>query len=245
MKNVLGFIGIVLVTTIGFAFISDTDECTAAYFNREGYVLTITMYDSTGKADARREMTVGEVQMVGDTLFTNVTLISSSGEGKPDRKQMKFRCIHNMYSMDGRSILTAMNAQVPLNFVRFTEMNLDMPQYALKLRVNDTLPDSDVRLAFHIRQSLGMKLPSSRITAIYRNRKCTALDTLHIGELSCFTYVIESDIESNVVAAREGVNTVGRSKEWFSPQYGIIRTEYYENSRLIRYEVATKITVPQ
>jgi len=245
MKKGLALICSFLTAAIGFAFVGQTNECAEAYFNKEGFVITISMYDSTGRVDGRRESTVTGVEMNGDTLFTDVTMVSSSGEDKPERMQMRYHCVNNMYSMDGKSILTAMNSQVPLAYVRFTEMKLDMPQYALKMKVTDTLPDSDLRIAFQMRQSFGMKVPASRVVAIYRNRTVTGIDTLVIAGISCVAYIIESDFESNILAARQGMTTVGRMKEWFSPQYGLIRSEFFEKGRLSRYEIATAIKLPQ
>lgn len=243
-NSVLFLIALSIVLLLS-SFCLQQPTCSDAYFNREGYVLTISMYDSTGRMDGRREITIGGVKMSGDTLITDVIMVSGTGEEEPERKLVKYHCVNNMYFMDGKSVLTAMNSQVPLAYVRFTELKLDMPQYALKLSVNDTLPDSDFRMAFQMRQSFGMKIPGSRLAAVYTNRTCTGIDTLIVAGISCVACVIELDFESNILAAREGSTTTGRMKEWFSPQYGVIRSEFYEKGKLSRYEMATAIKLPQ
>lgn len=245
MKNRIGFYFIFFIVVFGFSFITQKSNCDDAFFNREGYSITITMFDSTGKADGRRVTTVLSSEMKGDTLVTQLSSVSGHSEDEKETKRLVYRCINNSYSMDGSCAIAAMNTKMPLEYIRFTELKLDMPQYFLDMKLNDTLPDSDTRIAFKMRQSYGMKTSGTRVVAIYTKRKCIGLDTLEIDGQSCRAHVIESDLTSLVSGMGETMNSSGHVKEWFSPQYGLIRTEYYVNGRLSRTEVATAIKLPQ
>ena len=97
--------------------------------------------------------------------------------------------------------------------------------YPLDLKLNDTLPDSDFRIAFGYRKSYGMKTPSVRMINSCRSRKCIDVDTLVINGLVCIAWVVDNTVFSNMNGSGENINTVSRIVEWCSPQYGLIRTE--------------------
>lgn len=224
----LFFIGVFAIISVSFVLRLGT-ACADMFYFKKGFSYKSEKFVAGGIPAGHYTVTIDSVQDFGDSIVSFYTSDGVTSKGKNVRLQGSFSCSHGDLMIDPMSLsdLGDMNNHLSVQSSKPI-------RYPLELNIGDTLVPWN--LYFTITEDWGgqviFKLDG-------RSRKCIAIDSLNGFGEKVPTFVIESDISTKL---RQGSNNklqVTRTLEWFSPTYGVLKTETYTDSVLFRYNTVT------
>ncbi|MBR9860403.1 DUF3108 domain-containing protein [bacterium] len=221
----------VILSLILILLSSFTQDCSFEEHFTEGKGWEYTNYNAKGKSEGTVLQQVKSVDHSGDSVIFNIDSKIESDKGDPVAMSFEMFCLGSSVRVDMKSITGTMAEQL-----KGMEVNVDSDEidYPTSSSVGDTLKQSKLKINGEI-PGTPMKF---NMTITIKDRKVVAKEeiTTPAGTFDC--YVIEQVTVSKGMMMNQEI----KSKEWFSPDYGMVRTETFKkNGKLESYSELTKL----
>jgi len=195
---------------------------------RQGAVIEGTSYNAAGKVTAKQITTVKEVKEEGTMLVARSSaVIEEAGAGK--NMELVYKC-------DGRDLYMDMTPLME-NFGSLKNKTGEIKpiEFPIDILEGQTLPDASYTV------TMGKAPIMMDITVMYKNRTVSAKEnvTTPAGSWECFKVHcnIESDVKGLDERSAKILTLVKNSTKmemtmWFSPAFGIVKSETYKAGKL-------------
>ena len=217
-----------LFLSLAFLF-SQAQDC--AYIDRldEGDKWAYKMYNGKDKLEGSMEYSVADKRTSEDTAIVKLDMTITDTKEESTQLSYEMACLNGTFYIDMDRMIGPMLSQVEgMEF----EVESSQMEFPSTLNVGDVLPDASINVKASMN---GMTIIN--MTVIVKDRKVSAKETITTpaGTFEC--YVIEQTTE----VQNKMMKRATTSKEWYSPEYGMIRTESYKNNgKLESYSVLTE-----
>ena len=204
-------------------------------FLQKGFSYTQVYYDAAGKPYKSGSVHIDSTAVRNDTIIAYGTIDELRNDNGALHSGVEHFCAGNIVSIDLKTILGAEQLDNTGDVKQYSERLI----YTLAVKPGDTLAEG----GFLLKSTA--KTGAIVIRATWSGRRCTGTDTVVIQGITYSTCIIESDLFVNTGMASRKVSGVKQQhKEWFSPEYGILRTEMYFKGKLQRSRRVTSIRLP-
>ena len=208
-------------------------DCSDYFPMKVGTVLKYGNYDKKGKSTGGSEMSFKEKNQTpeGVSVLFATRVTDDKGE-EVLNSEMKIECRNGILYFDAGSLLD------PATLSAYEDMEVEITGDNLELPVNSSsgaeLKDGGVTAVV---SSGGMKIVT--LSVQLTNRKITGRETMQTpaGSFNCIKYTYDALSQIGFVK----VSTTG--VEWYSPEYGTVRSESYDKSgKLTGYTVLESVS---
>ena len=215
---------------------SQAQLCEVHPFFKQGSTLGYTHYNAAGKPENKSVQTVKSVQKTGETKTAEIHAEILSKKDKVENTiDFGVSCTGNVFSMDFKSLIPSQSLKAYKNMEMAIEgINQEYPE---KMSVGQSLPDGKVKIKM---SSSGMAMMDMEMNIV--NRKVEAMETLETpaGKFECTVISQESSMVTTTMGMPMKMNF--KSKEWFSPKAGMVKSEdYSEKGKLRGYTLLTEL----
>lgn len=211
---------------------SFSQDCFKYFPSNKGTSLEYTNYDNKDKPTGTTLRTVLDKRTSGDSVIVNYQISSTPNDADTTITYVyDIACVNDKLLIDMTSYMNSSvyNSYPGMDF-EIDGTNLDMPANP---SVGQTLNNGNLTV-----KVLNNGMQMMAITTVISNRKVAAIETITTSAGSFEAIKITYDIE----VAMGFIKTKGSAAEWYSENYGIIKTESYDKKgKLVSYDVLTKI----
>lgn len=228
MKTLATILIAVLTIPIGYG----QSDCEPYLPADVGTQWEMSNYNAKGKLQGTIQYElIDKSEQDGELVFT-VSTKSFDKKGKEQfSSEFKAKCIDGNFEFDMAMKMDGAMMQ------QYQEMDFEVDASSYEIpdldaAVGTELPDGSMRI------TIGDGPVGINMTVDITERKVAAREqlTTPAGQFDCL--VLEQAVTSKVL-----INVKGRSKEWYSPNIGVVRTESYnKKGKLLGYSELTKLS---
>jgi len=211
--------------------------CGALILFHQGAIIEGTSYDAAGKVTAKQTTTVTDVKDEAGVLIAHCSAVME-GAGAGKNMEMIYKC-------DGSNLYMDMTALMQ-NFSSLKNIKGEIKpiEFPINISEGQTLPDASYTITMD-------KGPTKMdITTTYKNRTVGPKEKITTtgGSWDCFK--VHCDIASDIKGLDETTAKVMEAVKnstkmemamWFSPGFGIVKTETYRAGKLSSRSEITSI----
>ena len=173
--------------------------------------------------------TVTDVKNAGNTTEASMDTKTINAKGKEQfSAKATVKCAGNSLSV---SMKNMMNSE-QMAGMKDMEMKVDETylDYPANMKVGSNLKDGNFKADFY---NGGMKLMSMNLTV--SDRKVVAQEDIETpaGKFNCYKLTYKGSMKTIV-------NMSYDVAEWFSPKYGVVKSETYRNGKSMGYSILTR-----
>jgi len=209
------------------------DLCSEMKIFESGLVLKTVLHDTQDKVLATAEVRIDSILSLGSSTEAFGTSEIFDAKGKSLRKQaMSYHCIDEDFEpdfMQGITDFIFFQPVRPEKRINGCIIRISPLLYPLNIQKGDTLPGGSMQMV--VQESWG----ASTVQAKWERRVCLGDDTVMVGGKAYNTKKIQTFCS---IRLKKGPVTMGDVKysitEWFSPGYGILKTESFQEAKPVR-----------
>lgn len=219
----------------GFVFISLTQECGTNELLKKGTKWETTNFNKKGKAQGINKYEVLSADMSGNVYSWKLKMIMTDKKGKTySEATTEIICEDGVFKMD----MEQFTSPETMQSVEDMDVEIDATdiEYPSEYKENTTLPDASIKIKAG---TSGMTIIT--IETIISDRKVEELETIETeaGSFECLKMSQTTEVKNKII------NVKTKSKEWFLPGFGVVRSESYnKKGKLTGYMELTSLTQP-
>lgn len=223
---------VILLALPGIKWISS--DCSGLFFFKEGTMTVMTSYNEDGKVQGSSKTTYQKLTKTptGLTIFALSENFDKKGKSQ-GKNEYSISCDKGTLYFDMKSMMPQQQAEAYKDFEMTVEgVDKEMP---FELKPGSSLKDANVKFTF--KSKSGPPMPMMNMEVKITNRKVEAQENITVpaGTFNCI--VISEDVEVKTMFSLKM-----KSKTWFSPEAGTVRTNSYkENGKLTAYSELTEL----
>jgi hypothetical protein len=196
-------------------------DCKSYYFMTKNSTIEMTVYDKKGKESGKQTWAITDVKKSGNSYESTVNSSFTDEKGKEISKGTgTYKCDNGILKADIKMSLPQQQME------QYKDMEATMEpvyiEYPSKPSVGQTLADADFTM--NTESKSGMK---TTITFNERNRKIDSKESVTTSAGTWEAFVISYDSQFKAQLGPIGIPFNVSVKEWFVPNFGIVKTETY------------------
>ena len=208
-------------------------DCKAYIPQKEGTILEMKTYNKKDKLNGISTQEIVKVIETGSETVFHLRQRTTDEKGKnPVESEMEFVCKDGIFYID----MNTMVNQEQMSAYEDMEMEVEVTEmeFPSNMKPGQELNDGVIKMSMVSESPVPIN-----ITVSITNRKVSAIEkiTTTAGTFEC--YKIEQDIETKTM-----FSVVIQSVTWYAEGVGAVRSENYNNGKLMGYTVLSKITQP-
>ncbi len=218
---------LLLILAMSFHFIGYTQNCQGYYFLQDNKSIEMEIYNKKGNLTGKQVVNVTNLQSDGEKTTAELDIVSFDKKGKKEGSaKSSVQCI-------GGAILIDMKMNFPAQqggpkFSIQSDNSKVYMEYPSTMEVGDQLKDASINLEMSsdngLQQTVNMDITKRSVIA-KENIVSPA------GTWEC--YKITQHYAMNIKTMGIGIPMNYEVTEWFSPGFGVIKTESKHGSTLI------------
>ena len=226
-----------LITLLLTPLLSYSQDCKNYYFMAANSSVEMTIYDKNGKQNGKQTWKISEVKKNSrgfESLVTN-RMVDEKGKEISNGKG-SYMCEGGVLKADVRMSMP----QEQMQAYNTTEAKLENAyiDYPAKLTEGQELSNVDFKM--DVTNKSGM---AATINFKETNRKVEKKETITTPAGTWEAFIISYNVTFKTQIGPLGIPVNLKAKEWFVPNFGIVKTESYnKNGKLIGSTLITAIT---
>ncbi|MEX2483555.1 MAG: hypothetical protein WED10_03305 [Brumimicrobium sp.] len=224
-----------LFTLIFFGSFGIGQDCSPVQMLTEGTVWETTNYNKKDKIQGTNSYEVLSMNKADDKVIWELKMIMKDKKGELITESVtEVSCEDGIFKMDMKQF----SSPETMDAMKDMDVTIDATevQYPTSLEAGQTLPDAEMTVEA---SSSGMKVMT--IKTQITDRKVEDLESIETpaGSYKCFVMSQNTNVKNSIV------DVTTKSKEWFFPGFGVVRSESYDKKgNLSGYTVLTSIKKP-
>ena len=210
-----------LITLSLLPVFSLAQDCKNYYYMSNNSTIEMTVYDKKGKESGKQTWTITDVKKTGNNYQSTVNSSFADEKGKEISKGTGiYKCENGVLKADVRMSLP----QQQMEAYKDAEVKLEPVyiEYPSTPSIGQKLDDVDFKMEMDSKNGL-------KTTIIFKetNRKVDNKENITTSAGTWEAYVITYDAQFKIQLGPIGPTTNMSVKEWFVPNFGIVKTETY------------------
>ena len=213
------------IATLSLAFAVISQDCSSLNMIQKGSKWELTNYNKKDKVQSSTVYHVTDLTSTGDAVIWNISVEMKDDDGEIyNSTESEISCEAGVFKMSMEQFMN--NEQFQGMQEMDVEINASDIEYPTVPKVGETLPDASTN---------GMTVMN--ITTKIKDRKIESKEEIETpaGSFDCLV------ISQTTVIANQLLSKDFKSKDWYVPGFGVVRSESYKsNGKLIGYSLLTK-----
>lgn len=226
MNTLLTFIA---VLSISFGVLSQ--DCSSLNMIQKGSKWELTNYNKKDKVQSSTVYHVTDLTSTSDAVIWKISVEMKDDDGEIyNSTESEISCEEGVFKMSMEQFMN--NEQFQGMQEMDVEINASDIEYPTVPKVGETLPDATITMKA---STNGMTVMN--MTTRIKDRKIESEEEIETpaGSFSCLV------ISQTTVIANQLLSKDFKSKDWYVPGFGVVRSESYKsNGKLIGYSLLTK-----
>jgi hypothetical protein len=218
---------VILLILVSYS-LSKAQTCSTNNYFKKGAEFEVTNFDNKNKVISKSKSRVLDIKSSGNTTEANVETKSFNAKGKEQMgTNVIVKCNNNSISMSMKGLINAEQmAGLKDMEMKIDETYLDYPS---SLNIGNNLKDGNFKADMY---TGGTKLMTMNLSV--SDRKVVAKEEIETtaGKIACYKINYKGNIKT-IVSMTYDVS------EWYSPKYGVVKTETYKNGKSMGYSILT------
>jgi len=225
---------IILVSLLISLFFADSfsQDCFKYFPTDEGTSLEYTSYDKKDKPTSTSIRTVLDKRSSGDSVIVKYQV-----EATPVDADTTMTHTYDISCVDDKLLIDMSSYMNSESYGAYSGMDIEVDGTHLDMPSNPTV-GQNLNNGNLVVKVMNNGMPMITITSVISNRKVAAIETITTPAGTFETIKITYDM----VVQIGFIKTKGSAAEWYSEDYGIVKSENYDKrGNLESYELLTKI----
>ena len=213
-------------------------DCRNYFYLTNNATIELKVYDKKGKESATQTMKVSDVKKSGGGYESTINTSMTDDKGKETMKSSgRYKCENGMLMADIR--MSMPSEQMQAYEGPQATLNPAFLEYPNNMSAGQALKDADFNMDFEMKKGTG----KINITFRETNRKVEKKETITTPAGTWEAWVITYDANFRAVMGGIGIPSSMKGKEWFVPNFGVVKTETYnKNGKLMGSTILNALT---